>query len=108
MRKKNDLLALIALDFSTTTSEAKEKMGKVSKPACIAASILIASYMLWSVPVDAQWQERPNNWARISDSLRVGDPAFDFRLRTKDGRKEVQLSSFRGRSPVVLVFGSYT
>jgi hypothetical protein len=34
--------------------------------------------------------------------LEVGDPAPDFTL------SGVQLSSFRGKKPVVLVFGSYT
>jgi peroxiredoxin len=46
-------------------------------------------------------------FARAGD-LRVGDPAPDFHLETIDRRDRVQLSSFRGREPVVLVFGSYT
>jgi hypothetical protein len=41
-------------------------------------------------------------------SLRVGDLAPDFSLRTVDRKGRVQLSSFRGKQPVVLVFGSYT
>ena len=41
-------------------------------------------------------------------SLRVGDPAPEFRLETIDRKERVQLSSFRGQKPVVLVFGSYT
>ena len=40
--------------------------------------------------------------------LQVGDVAPDFRLQTFDKSGEVQLSSFRGKSPVVLIFGSYT
>ena len=40
--------------------------------------------------------------------LKVGDPAPDFSLRTYDRKVTVQLSSFRGQTPVVLVFGSYT
>ena len=40
--------------------------------------------------------------------LKVGDPAPDFRLETQDKKSRVQLSSFRGVRPVVLVFGSYT
>jgi hypothetical protein len=40
--------------------------------------------------------------------LRVSDPAPDFLLETLDGKGQVQLSSFRGLKPVVLVFGSYT
>ena len=41
-------------------------------------------------------------------SLNVGDLAPDFTLEAVDRRSRVQLSSFRGREPVVLVFGSYT
>jgi len=41
-------------------------------------------------------------------SLQVGDVAPDFTLRTADKTSDVRLSAFRGRQPVVLVFGSYT
>ena len=40
--------------------------------------------------------------------LKVGDAAPDFTLETYDKKARVQLSSFRGQKPVVLVFGSYT
>ncbi len=38
----------------------------------------------------------------------VGDVAPDFALKTTDRKAEVQLSSFRGQKPVVLIFGSHT
>jgi peroxiredoxin len=41
-------------------------------------------------------------------TLQAGDAAPDFRLPTLDHKEFVQLSSFRGSRPVVLVFGSYT
>jgi hypothetical protein len=34
--------------------------------------------------------------------------APDFTVRTEDGKKEIALSQFRGKKPVVLVFGSFT
>lgn len=40
--------------------------------------------------------------------LQPGQPAPDFTLQTTDKSRTVQLSSFRGQKPVVLVFGSYT
>ena len=40
--------------------------------------------------------------------LQAGDAAPDFDLETVDHKARVQLSSFRGDRPVVLVFGSYT
>ena len=48
-------------------------------------------------------------WFRArAGHVNVGDLAPDFRLRTLDKTSEVSLSSFRGKMPVVLVFGSYT
>jgi len=47
-------------------------------------------------------------WAR-KGTLADGDVAPDFSLRTvKDRNQRVALSSYHGRQPVVLVFGSYT
>ena len=47
------------------------------------------------------------NSARGGD-LQVGDAAPDFHLEKTDKSGKVQLSSWRGQRPVVLVFGSYT
>ena len=44
----------------------------------------------------------------VSGALSPGDPAPDFSLEPPGGGSAVTLSSFRGRSPVALVFGSYT
>ena len=43
-----------------------------------------------------------------SGNVGVGEPAPDFHLQSPDGKTDVRLSDFRGRSPVVLIFGSYT
>jgi len=37
-----------------------------------------------------------------------GDAAPDFTLKHLDGKSKVRLSSFRGKRPVALIFGSYT
>jgi hypothetical protein len=58
-----------------------------------------------ALPFESLW-----NLARGGD-LEVGDIAPDFCLAPvgDEGASEcVRLSSFRGRQPVVLVFGSYT
>ena len=48
-------------------------------------------------------------WLRArAGHLTVGDPAPDFELPGKDLTAPVRLSSFRGKQPVVLIFGSYT
>ena len=38
----------------------------------------------------------------------VGQPAPNFTLKTFDKEKTISLSKFRGKKPVVLVFGSFT
>ena len=40
---------------------------------------------------------------RDNPTLHVGDPAPDFCLRALDGR-EVRLSDYRNRQPVLLIF----
>ena len=42
------------------------------------------------------------------DGPAVGQYAPDFALKALHGGKTVELSSFRGKKPVVLIFGSYT
>jgi hypothetical protein len=66
----------------------------------IMARMPMAIFMI--VPFEPMW-----TIARGGD-LRIGDLAPDFTLRTADKTGHVQLSSFRGKQPVVLVFGSYT
>jgi hypothetical protein len=38
----------------------------------------------------------------------VGQPAPDFTLKTHDGKRQIAPAQFRGKKPVVLVFGSFT
>jgi hypothetical protein len=48
-------------------------------------------------------------WTRArAGSLHAGDVAPDFSLATLDKKETVHLAAFREKSPVVLVFGSYT
>ena len=46
--------------------------------------------------------------ARRKNVPKVGEMAPDFELKTADGKRSVKLSSFRGKQPVVLIFGSFT
>ncbi len=54
------------------------------------------------IPFKSLW-----NIARAGD-LQPGDDAPEFDLPREDGKGNVALSQFRGKKPVVLVFGSYT
>ncbi len=41
-------------------------------------------------------------------ALKVGQEAPNFKLKSLDGESETELSSFQGKKPVVLIFGSYS
>jgi hypothetical protein len=45
---------------------------------------------------------------RRPPSLKVGDVAPTFKLKSLDGESETDMASFNGKKPVVLIFGSYT
>ncbi len=49
-------------------------------------------------------------WQQHFDPLapKVGDLAPDFALHDVRGQEQVRLSDFRGKKPVVLIFGSFT
>lgn len=78
---------------------------KLFDQALTTIAILLAVIPLHS-------EDRPNRnrrgGNRMADTVQVGDPAPDFTLKTMDGKREVTLSEFKGKSPVVLIFGSYT
>lgn len=42
------------------------------------------------------------------DALKVGEKAPVFELKSLDGKSEFNLADYRGKKPVVLIFGSYT
>jgi len=56
-----------------------------------------------------QWSSRPfpKGFVYGVGGPEVGDPAPDFHLRATSG-ETLALSSFRGKKPVALVFGSFT
>ncbi len=60
------------------------------------------SPILWVFPFKPLW------YIARAGTLSVGEPAPDFTLTTPEKKGRVQLSTFRGQKPVVLVFGSYT
>ncbi len=45
---------------------------------------------------------------REPSAPKAGDAAPDFELSDPEGKRTVRLSSFKGKAPVVLLFGSYT
>lgn len=81
-------------------------MKTITRIAAIAVVLSVSASAL------AQPQNRPRGKGRDMErsrgSLKVGDEAPGFKLKSADGKKEVDLASFKGKRPVVLVFGSYT
>lgn len=79
--------------------------------SCLTAAFALA--LLGGVALLAQQgkHERPQE-----GTLKVGDAAPDFELKRlpaegekkADPPEQVKLSSFQGKRPVVLIFGSYT
>jgi len=61
-----------------------------------------APIVFGALPAERMWL-----WAR-GGHLDVGQQAPDFSLPLQSGGGAVTLSSFRGKKPVALVFGSYT
>lgn len=45
---------------------------------------------------------------REAAAPKAGQPAPDFELADPEGKAKVRLSDFKGKRPVVLLFGSYT
>ncbi len=72
-------------------------------------TILGVAAILVALPAVAQYPTQPGNTSgHNQDLLQVGGLAPDFKLKTKDGKQQIQLSAFRGKRPIVLIFGSYT
>ncbi len=55
-------------------------------------------------------RQEATSWQKKYDAHapKLGDHAPDFELRDINGEDPVQLSSFQGAKPVVLIFGSFT
>jgi uncharacterized membrane protein len=68
-------------------------------------------HVMRDVPMPLVWGALPGTriWLLArAGRLHEGDLAPDFMLPVQDRTSRVMLSSFRGKRPVVLVFGSYT
>ncbi len=96
----------------------------------IGALVLVIVYVLLSAAIFMAMKQTPLRFATImselpevsmmvlpfeplwnvarAGTLKIGELAPDFRLKSYEKSSWVQLSSFRGDRPVVLIFGSYT
>ena len=75
----------------------------------IASVLLVATACLGSADAQGRGPKGRGFVKRgPDDAPKVGAVAPTFKLKTLDGKGEVDLSTFRGKRPVVLIFGSYT
>ncbi|HTX35708.1 MAG TPA: hypothetical protein VME43_11825 [Bryobacteraceae bacterium] len=102
----------------------------IGRKLLLVAAILVAAHLTLSAGLYWAMRQPPDRFGRVMQHMpmpmmlvlpfetlwmraragpvQAGDMAPDFRLPTLDHTATVQLASFRGSQPVVLVFGSYT
>lgn len=86
----------------------------ISATGLAAVALFLA--MLVGLPTEATSQNKNRNKNRNRNmrsrmdakALKVGQEAPNFKLKSLDGESETELSSFQGKKPVVLIFGSYS
>jgi hypothetical protein len=82
------------LFFNYAMQQTPERFGRIMSRTPVVAFIALPFETLWT--------------RARAGTLESGEMAPDFTLPTLDKSTHVQLSSFRGKQPVVLIFGSYT
>lgn len=102
--------------MSATTPESTENDNGSRRTAGALVNATLALLLLASATASAQTHPTDGRPPEARDPKLFsdegvpvpGDAAPPLKLRTLDGNKEVNLASFRGKKPVVLVFTSYT
>lgn len=75
------------------------------------AMVLAVAGMVWFAQSEVAAQPRKSrheSGGRAPATIKEGDAAPDFTLKSLDGKESVTLSGFQGKKPVALIFGSYT
>ncbi len=81
------------------------------RPTLVLRVLLtIGLLAVFAIPVPAQDKPRRERGARPDrkPAPQVGETAPTFKLKTVDGKAEVDVAKFHDKQPVVLIFGSYT
>ncbi|MBM3786171.1 MAG: hypothetical protein FJW30_17565 [Acidobacteria bacterium] len=74
----------------------------------LIAALVLCSIAAFAQPVRGKAKEYAEKMGRGEGTLQPGSLAPDFTLRKSKSEASVTLSSFRGKRPVALLFGSYT
>lgn len=82
------------------------------KHQCLVLTSILAVFTLNMPLAEAQGRRGGPGKSKIDrredGTLKKGQKAPDFNLEKVGSKKKVKLSTFRGKKPVVLIFGSYT
>ena len=112
---------IVSLKGSTEIVERKKSAGWVQKGLMISA-VCVFGFTIWEskdlvrtavviIYKAAYWElKEVYGWQKTNNPNvpKVGEMAPDFELSDVHGTKTVRLSDFRGKKPVVLLFGSFT
>lgn len=115
-------IALVAgVSYAGRLVTSGEATGRIALSVVCAASAVVFGFLVfegrdparqtWDVVTKAiEWRDHELGWqlAHDVDSPKIGDLAPDFELQDPAGERSIRLSTFRGKRPVALVFGSYT
>lgn len=83
---------------------------RYSLGACLVAAVVMmaATYAVAQPGHRGKGKHKGRGEKRVDHAPSVGDEAPNFKLKSRDGKTEVELASFKGKKPVVLILGSYT
>ena len=70
--------------------------------------LIVSSIVFWATGCASTKGRKGRRHRRPDRAPALATQAPNFTLKTLNGEREVELASFRGTKPVVLVFGSYT
>lgn len=115
------LVLLVASERSLREIHSDAPTGAWARRAAISLGVATLAFMAWErednlalgselIVKAAQWRSEELDWQLDTDRAapKIGDLAPDFELQDPEGQVQMRLSDFRGKRPVVLVFGSYT
>jgi len=100
----------------------RKKTGNLARKGLMVSAVLIFGFTIWEgrdlikagaviTLKAAYWQKTEVlGWQKKNNpnAPKVGDMAPDFELTDVSGTKAARLSDFKGKRPVVLLFGSFT
>jgi hypothetical protein len=113
----------LIINLSTGLADPQfKRTGNFARKGLVVSALLILGFTVWEERdlVRASWDvtykavywdnKEVSGWQKVHNlnAPKPGDLAPDFELTDVTGTKTMRLSEFRGKRPVVLLFGSFT